>query len=528
MNANSKLKALLSDVLTHGDDVVSRAGNTKELRFVSFTVSDPQDRYITLPERRVSVPHQIAETMWVLAGRNDVEWLSTYLPQAANFADDGKHWRAGYGPRLRNWHNRRHIEQTDQVHNVIQLLRKDPSTRRAVMSIWDPDLDFTDSKDIPCNNWLHFLARDGVLDLNIAIRSNDLMWGWSGINFFEWSVLLEIVAHHAGLKVGSLHFNVSSLHLYERHFDKARRIVENRDLYSDPMEGREIITYNGAYGKRDLDELITQWFYLEGRIREHGDLSGIENMKDSLLWTWLWAIAYYHGHEEKARLMLRGTDILPALELSPKRKVPLDVDLEPLIKRMQDLHTEKSAAYGNSWKKRGELFSIIPNIARKVDRIVADTVTSDETKLDTAMDLVIYLAKYYGWLITEELTDDDASTEFENDQINELVQTHWDGPQVVEEQVFADFLCAVEVKDDDVKMDKLAILGSQAVGYLIKLWTGPEGRALRNEKRSWNPDVTIMPGSTPIPGVKLEFPGVKYGIVPRSEISDAFLSAKKS
>lgn len=61
------------------------------------------------------------------------------------------------------------------------------------------------------------------------------------------------------------------------------------------------------------------------------------------------------------------------------------------------LHTafEKSTVYGISWRKRGEAFSIVPNVARKVDRLGAPG--AGDTELDTRMDLVNYLALYVGW-----------------------------------------------------------------------------------------------------------------------------------
>lgn len=60
------------------------------------------------------------------------------------------------------------------------------------------------------------------------------------------------------------------------------------------------------------------------------------------------------------------------------------------------VHEEKSAVYGSSWCKRGELFSIIPNIARKVDRL--GSPGAGDSELDTRMDLVAYLSLYTGWL----------------------------------------------------------------------------------------------------------------------------------
>nr|DAS64522.1 MAG TPA: hypothetical protein [Caudoviricetes sp.] len=60
------------------------------------------------------------------------------------------------------------------------------------------------------------------------------------------------------------------------------------------------------------------------------------------------------------------------------------------------VHEEKSRVYGSSWCKRGELFSILPNIGRKVDRL--GRAGAGDTELDTRLDLVAYLSLYAGWL----------------------------------------------------------------------------------------------------------------------------------
>src|SRR5690606_34211610 len=65
------------------------------------------------------------------------------------------------------------------------------------------------------------------------------------------------------------------------------------------------------------------------------------------------------------------------------------------------LHRSKDAAYGNSWKKRGELISIAANLARKIDRIdqvVGGAAAGRETLLDTAVDLLVYAVKYETFL----------------------------------------------------------------------------------------------------------------------------------
>lgn len=65
---------------------------------------------------------------------------------------------------------------------------------------------------------------------------------------------------------------------------------------------------------------------------------------------------------------------------------------------LAQMHQLKDAAYGTSWRRRGELFSIFPNLARKADRLESGVSTPDEQKLDTVADLAVYALKYLGWL----------------------------------------------------------------------------------------------------------------------------------
>lgn len=221
-NLTDALTGVLDDVLDRGVEVHARGQNQLEVRAHLLTIERPTERVLVLPARRNNIFAQIAETVWVLAGRSDIEFLGRYLPRAAEFSDDGLTWRAGYGPRLRDWG-----PGTDQLAGVVHRLREDPNSKRAVMSIFDPASDYGDSKDVPCNNWLHFLRRGDSLNLSVAVRANDAIWGFSGINFFEWSVLQEIIAVSVGARPGDLNWFVGSMHVYERHYATAERIRRN-------------------------------------------------------------------------------------------------------------------------------------------------------------------------------------------------------------------------------------------------------------------------------------------------------------
>lgn len=420
-NANEALPDLLRQVLVKGHLTESRNGRTKELTMQQITLTDPSPAEITVPGRKVSLPAQIAETMWLLAGRNDIEWLSHYLPRAAEFSDDGKTWRGGYGPRLRDFGGTPSLEGTDQLAHVVRLLEEDPTTRRAVLNIYNPEVDTEPGKDIPCNNWVHLLPRDGVLHAHVAIRSNDLMWGWSGINSFEWTSLLTIVAGLTGLQRGSITFSISSLHLYEHHWDKARHILAQAQDFGPSQQ----YTPNPEFSPRTpqlayFDELVEGWFQLEGQIRKGGLstalLQQVDGFPEPMLRSWLLVLLAWHHNDGELARELRGTSLYAALKLSPERKVPIPEMRrpQPKVNRAEftvfctKLHAEKNAAYGDSWKRRGEMLGIMANIARKVDRL--GVPGGGDTAADTAIDMLVYLIKYNLWL-RQQSGAQDAPTE---------------------------------------------------------------------------------------------------------------------
>lgn len=400
----------------------SRGGLVKEALHQTIVLTEPWRREVLTPGRHASLPAQIAETMWLLAGRDDVEWLATYLPRAPEFSDDGKVWRGAYGKRLRSWRTRT-AGPFDQLAWVIELLRKDPLTRRAVMAIYDPDVDTQDGKDIPCNDFLQFQAREGKLHAHIFIRSNDLMWGWSGINAFEWSVVQEIVASMTGNQMGELRFSISNLHLYDRHWDRAERIAAVPER--GPGWGSSPTFWGGKNVPMDeFDDLIKKWFLVENRIRL-GDYASIDTFLEPMLQNWLRVLAWWWSGDDSHLEPLRDTPLRTAALLSLRQADPVmqapaeaantaaiaalreatapmarDIDWstvngDPFTEFVVNLHREKSAVYGDSWKRRGES-GILANIARKIDRL--GVAGAGDTSADTVIDLLVYLVLYWLWL----------------------------------------------------------------------------------------------------------------------------------
>jgi thymidylate synthase len=248
----------LGDVLAAGQ-VAREPTNTRlELRNRTQIIFEPRKRTYILPHRRNSVFASIAETFWVLGGRSDVAFLEPYLPRAADFSDDGRVWRAGYGPRLRDWSG------VDQIREVVELFRRKRHSRKAILTLFDPTLDFVESKDIPCHNWLQPLIVNDALALQVVTRCNDVIWGVSGANTFEWSVLAEVIANTFGVDVGPITTFTTTLHVYEWHFERARAIYDaypGATCYDFGIPEARL-----EVGFDDLDRVLADFFERERRL----------------------------------------------------------------------------------------------------------------------------------------------------------------------------------------------------------------------------------------------------------------------
>jgi hypothetical protein len=186
---------------------------------VITTYRRPKERVLTCPWRDANPFFHLMESMWMLAGRNDVEFLLPYLPDFGRFADDGV-IHGAYGHRWRSAFGH------DQLRVIVEKLRKNGNDRQAVLQHWDCGMydDLAgDWRDRPCNTHVYFRIRSGALDMTVCCRSNDAIWGAHGANAVHFSFLQEYVAAMVGVPVG-VYFQLSNdYHLY---LDVKRQIDE--------------------------------------------------------------------------------------------------------------------------------------------------------------------------------------------------------------------------------------------------------------------------------------------------------------
>ena len=187
----------------------ARGRATQEITYpVSTLYSVPEECWLLDPERDANPFFHVYEALWILAGLNDVDRPAFYAKQIREYSDDGSTLNGAYGYRMRHYFGH------DQLRQVIDLLRAEPDTRRAVVSLFDPkDITIT-TRDVPCNTTIYFKQLGGSLNMTVCNRSNDAVWGCYGANAVHFSFLLQYVAGTLGLSVGHYVQVSDSLHVY--------------------------------------------------------------------------------------------------------------------------------------------------------------------------------------------------------------------------------------------------------------------------------------------------------------------------
>jgi len=177
---------------------------------VVLTILNPRARLVLDATRKANPVFHLMESVWMLAGRKDVDFPARYVKNIKKYANGGELLGA-YGWR---W---RHNPLEDQLLSVIRVLKDDPTSRQAVISMWDPDWDLgveVKSNDRPCNTHIYLRVQDGALNMTVCNRSNDVIWGMLGANVVHMTILQEFLAWALDLELGRYTVFSNNAHFY--------------------------------------------------------------------------------------------------------------------------------------------------------------------------------------------------------------------------------------------------------------------------------------------------------------------------
>jgi len=210
-------------------EAAPRGQKVKEILGASFTILNPRDRIPYVAGRKFSVTYMVAELLWYLSGNNQTAWISKYSSFWKDISDDGLTANSAYGARLFQHHPKIAQGRFNQWEYIIDELTRDPDSRRAVMHLRVPD-DSIDAKlDVPCTLALQFFIRDGKLHQVVNMRSSDVIFGIA-YDIPAFTLFQELLANELGVDLGTYTHTSNSLHIYERHFEMAKSILQTPNV----------------------------------------------------------------------------------------------------------------------------------------------------------------------------------------------------------------------------------------------------------------------------------------------------------
>ena len=218
----------------NGDFVKSRAGNVKkafgyQMRF------NLQDGFPAVTTKKLAWKAVVSELLWFLEGSNDERRLVEILydDKRENLEDKKTIWTQNaeadywkdkskfigdvgkiYGVQWRNFNG------VDQIQELIEGLKKNPNSRRHILTAWNPS-EINEMSLPPCHAFSQFFVSNNKLSCQLYQRSCDMFLGVP-FNIASYSLLIHIIAEECKLGVGDFIHSLGDFHIYEEHFDQVK------------------------------------------------------------------------------------------------------------------------------------------------------------------------------------------------------------------------------------------------------------------------------------------------------------------
>lgn len=210
---------LLRHILDNGVVKTDRTGTGTKSIFGYQMRFDLREGFPLLTTKKLHLKSIIYELLWFLRGDTNVHWLQEHGVRIWNeWADENGDLGHVYGYQWRSWPTY-DGGCVDQISEVIETLKKNPDSRRILVSAWNvADLDNMNLP--PCHVLYQFYVADGRLSLQLYQRSADTFLGVP-FNIASYALLLQMMAQVTGLEAGDFVYTTGDTHLYLNHLEQA-------------------------------------------------------------------------------------------------------------------------------------------------------------------------------------------------------------------------------------------------------------------------------------------------------------------
>ncbi len=205
----------LRHILDHGTPSEDRTGTGTLSVFGMQMRYDLADGFPLVTTKRVHLKSIIHELLWFLSGDTNVRYLQDNGVSIWNeWADDSGDLGPVYGKQWRDFGG------VDQITALERMIRTSPDSRRMMVSAWNP-ADVPDMALPPCHTLWQVRVMGGKLHLQLYQRSADMFLGVP-FNIASYALLLQMLAHVAGLQAGTFVHTLGDAHIYSNHMDQVQ------------------------------------------------------------------------------------------------------------------------------------------------------------------------------------------------------------------------------------------------------------------------------------------------------------------
>ncbi|PRX47998.1 thymidylate synthase [Salegentibacter salegens] len=221
---------LLKHILDNGIDKGDRTGTGTRSIFGHQLRFDLSEGFPMVTTKKLHLKSIIYELLWFLKGDTNVEYLQENGVRIWNeWADENGDLGPVYGKQWRNWNN----EDIDQIKEIIETLKKNPNSRRMLVSAWNPSVMPDSSKSFsenvangkaalpPCHAFFQFYVANGKLSLQLYQRSADVFLGVP-FNIASYALLTMMMAQVCGYEAGDFIHTFGDVHIYSNHMEQVK------------------------------------------------------------------------------------------------------------------------------------------------------------------------------------------------------------------------------------------------------------------------------------------------------------------
>lgn len=238
---------LLEDILKNGVDRDDRTGVGTRAVFGRQMRFDMKDGFPAMTTKRLAWRAVVAELLWFLKGSCNVRELQMLECHIWDGNANAEYWKPHaefegdlgriYGVQWRKWRGADGRE-VDQLRQAIEFIKNKPTTRRIIVTAWNPaemDYDAQESPSValcPCHIFFQFFVANKTLSLQMYQRSCDVFLGVP-FNIASYSLLLHIISAITRLEPGEFIHVLGDTHIYKNHFEQVKEQLK-REPYPLP------------------------------------------------------------------------------------------------------------------------------------------------------------------------------------------------------------------------------------------------------------------------------------------------------